>query len=180
MLARQNNHAFIDGTNLHKSLQRSGLQINHAKFRQYLREKLGITKAYYFLGYVGGNEGLYADLQAAGYTLVTKPTLQLASGLVKGNCDTELVLTAATTLDSYDQGVLVSNDGDFTCLIRYWKGRGQFKSLIASSRDNCSRLLRVAAEQRVIYVDEASVKVGLKRIEGKHCKDGTLQPSPSS
>ena len=162
MLPPQNNHAFIDGTNLHKSLQRSSLQIDHSRFRQYLREKFGVMVAYYFVGHMKGNEGLYARLQSDGYVLITKPTLPLQNGLVKGNCDTELVLKAATTMGSYDQGVLVSNDGDFTCLVRYCKECGQFKSLIASSRNDCSRLLRVAAQQRVVYLDEVGRKIGLK------------------
>jgi len=164
VLPRENNHAFIDGTNLHKSLQRNHQRVDFSRFRLYLREKYGITIAYYFLGYVQGNEGLYTSLEAAGYTVVTKPTLPLPGGLVKGNCDTELVLKAATTMDSYDQGVLVSNDGDFTCLIRYWRDQGRFKTLIASSREDCSRLLRVAAQQRVVYLDEAKDKIGLRTV----------------
>jgi uncharacterized LabA/DUF88 family protein len=163
MLSRANNHAFIDGPNLHKSLERSGMYIDLSRFRKYLAEKLSVTIAYYFIGYVEGRDDLYRDIRAAGYVLVTKPTLALPGGGVKGNCDTELVLKAATTVGDYNQAVLVTNDGDFACLVEYSKERGQFRSLVASSRNDCSRLLRVAAGHRVIYVDQASEKVGLKQ-----------------
>jgi uncharacterized LabA/DUF88 family protein len=163
MLSRANNHSFVDGPNLHKSLDRNGLRIDLARFRTYLREKLGVSVAYYFIGYVPGREDLYRDLESAGYVVVLKPTLLLPDGGVKGNCDTELVLKAATTVSDYEQAVLVTNDGDFSCLVQYLKARGQFRNLVASSRNDCSRLLRVAAGHCVIYVDEVPDKVGLKR-----------------
>lgn len=163
MLPVANNHAFIDGPNLHKSLERNGLRIDLVRFRTYLREKFGVSAACYFIGYVAGRQDLYRELELAGYEVVLKPTLALPDGGVKGNCDTELVLRAATTVGDYEQAVLVTNDGDFACLVEYLKARGQFRSLVASSRTDCSRLLRVAAGNRVVYVDEARDKVGLKQ-----------------
>lgn len=44
------NYAFIDGTNLHLTMQHVGWALDYAKFRVYLKDKFKVTKAYYFIG----------------------------------------------------------------------------------------------------------------------------------
>jgi hypothetical protein len=65
-----NNHAFIDGQNLHLGTKLKGWAIDHKKFRTYLADKYNVTEAYYFLGFVSEEEqGLYDNLQKAGFIL---------------------------------------------------------------------------------------------------------------
>ncbi len=64
-------------------------------FRQFLKDKYQINKAYLFIGYVPDNQALYTELQKAGYLCIFKPTLEIKEKgkiKVKGNVDAELVL----------------------------------------------------------------------------------------
>lgn len=70
------NYAFIDSQNLHLGVKSQGWKLDWRKFRQYLRNKYGVIKAYLFIGQVVGNESLYTFLQECDYILIFKPTLE--------------------------------------------------------------------------------------------------------
>jgi hypothetical protein len=53
------NFAFIDSQNLNLGVKSQGWKLDWRKFRQYLRNKYNITKAYLFIGQLAGNESLY-------------------------------------------------------------------------------------------------------------------------
>jgi uncharacterized LabA/DUF88 family protein len=114
-----NNYAFIDSQNLNMGTKSEGWKLDFRVFRQYLRSKYAITKAFIFIGYIDGNESLYTKLQESGFILVFKPTMQLPNGSVKGNVDAELVLHAMIQYAHYDKAIIVSGDGDFFCLADY-------------------------------------------------------------
>ena len=91
-------YAFIDSQNLNLGIRGCGWKLDFGRFRGYLKDKYHVSKAYLFIGYVAGNEALYAYLQQAGYVLIFKPTLSSVDreggGYTKGNVDAELVLHA--------------------------------------------------------------------------------------
>ena len=66
-----------------------------------------------------GNQALYTRLQNAGYTLVFKTVTYRGEGKPKGNVDAELVLQAMIEYPHYERAVIVTGDGDFSCLVRY-------------------------------------------------------------
>jgi len=122
MTIKKNNFAFIDSQNLNLGVKSQGWIFDWRKFRQYLRNKYSITKAYLFIGHVSGNESLYAFLQECGYILILKPTLERKIGkkvVIKGNVDAELVLHTMIQYKNYDQAIIVSGDGDFHCLVEH-------------------------------------------------------------
>lgn len=47
------------------------------KFRKFLADRYGVTKAYMFIGYMPENEDLYEQMHQAGYAVVLKPTFDL-------------------------------------------------------------------------------------------------------
>ncbi|HSX01905.1 MAG TPA: NYN domain-containing protein [Candidatus Saccharimonadia bacterium] len=143
-------YAFIDSQNLNLGVRAHGWQLDFRKFRQYLRDKHDVGKAYLFIGYQPGNEALYTALQSYGYILVFKPTMQLPDGTVKGNVDAELVLHAMIEFPVYDQAIIVSGDGDFYCLAEYLDTKGKLLRILAPSR-RYSTLLRKYAT-RVVQV----------------------------
>ena len=116
-MKKQKNFAFIDSQNLNLGIQSQGWKLDWRKFRQYLRDKYQISKAYLFIGYVDGNSPLYTYLQTVGYILIFKPTLELPDGKVKGNVDAELVLHTMIEYPNYTKAMIVSGDGDFTVLL---------------------------------------------------------------
>jgi len=110
MKKKENNYAFIDSQNLNLSIRAQGWTLDYRKFRRYLEDKYGITKAYLFLGYVPQYQDLYTSLQEDGFILIFKPTLKLPDGKVKGNVDAELVLHAMVEYPKYDKALIVTND----------------------------------------------------------------------
>jgi uncharacterized LabA/DUF88 family protein len=136
--------AFIDSQNLNLGVRSQGWRLDFRKFRQYLRNKYNVEKAYLFIGQVAGNELLYASLQEFGYILIFKPTLfrkEKSNTFVKGNVDAELVLHAMIQYKNYDKAVIVTGDGDFYCLIEYLEEKGKLLKVLAPTR-HYSSLLR--------------------------------------
>lgn len=137
-------YAFIDSQNLNLGVQTLGWKLDWIKFRQYLRNKYLVAKAYLFIGHVAGNESLYTFLQECGFILIFKPTLNQRIGdkvIVKGNVDAELVLHSMIQLINYDQAIIVSGDGDFHCLIEYLAEKNKLLHIFTPNK-HYSRLLR--------------------------------------
>jgi hypothetical protein len=158
------NYAFIDGQNLNLGIREMGWNLDFRKFRVYLEEKYHVRVAYYFIGYVNGNSDLYRSLQMAGYILVFKPTLPLANGTVKGNCDAELVLQAMVDLNEYDNAVIVTGDGDFYYLVNHLRKIVKFGVLLAPNKARCSHLLNKAAENQICFMNDLKQKLEYKKV----------------
>lgn len=138
------NYAFIDGQNLHKSTQEAGWRLDYLKFRNYLKTKLNVKKAYLFIGYISTNASLYRHLQKYGYTVVFKPVLEINKNgwkVYKGNVDAELVLHTMINLNNYQKAVIVSGDGDFHCLIEYLDSVGKLEKILTPN-NKYSSLIR--------------------------------------
>jgi uncharacterized LabA/DUF88 family protein len=149
---KPNVYAFIDSQNLNVSTQKFGWKMDWRKFRQFLDERFGVTKAFMFIGYMPENEELYEQMHEAGYMVVLKPTFDLTRARevqpistaetpvkeedkkpVKGNIDADLVLWAMKELNSYDKAIIVSGDGDFYSLVEYLVEQGKLLHLLAPS-----------------------------------------------
>ena len=142
MKKKENNYAFIDSQNLNLSIRAQGWVMDYGKFRKYLEDKYGITKAYLFIGYVEGNSQLYASLQEAGFICIFKPTLIYKDGKTKGNCDAELVLQAMIDFNDYDRAVIVTGDGDFYCLVKYLIEKQKLQNMLIPNKLKFSALLK--------------------------------------
>ena len=135
-------YAFIDSQNLNLSIRNQGWALDFKKFRQYLRDKYKVDKAFIFIGFVPQNQDLYTKLQQNEYILVFKPTLILPNKKVKGNCDAELVLHAMIEYNNYDKAVIVTGDGDFYCLVDYFIKKNKLARLVIPDKNKYSSLLR--------------------------------------
>lgn len=157
---KPNNYAFIDSQNLNVGVQKFGWKMDWKRFRQFLEEKYGVSKAYMFIGYVPEFENMYEQLHQAGYAVVLKPTYDMTRPRpedtkneirnmengedkdagekkeedkrpTKGNVDAELVLWAMKDKNNYDKAVIVSGDGDFYCLIEYLDAENKLLKVLA-------------------------------------------------
>ena len=158
-----NNYAFIDSQNVNLAIRDQGWSLDFGRFRVYLADKYGVSKAFLFIGYLATNQDLYTALQKQGYILVFKPTLQLADGRIKGNVDAELVLHAMIEYPNYDKAVIVTGDGDFHCLVKYLKSRGKLGKLIIPNETKFSSLLREFVPKNVDYMNNLKGKLGHKK-----------------
>jgi uncharacterized LabA/DUF88 family protein len=137
-------YAFVDSQNLNLGIRSQGWRLDWRKFRQYLRNKYNVVKAYLFIGQVAGNEALYASLQECGYILIFKPTLSRREGdkvKTKGNVDAELVLHTMIQYKHYHQAVIVTGDGDFHCLVEYLEKKNKLYRILVPNK-HYSGLLR--------------------------------------
>lgn len=180
MKKQENNYAFVDGANLHRGIASLGWELDYSRFRTWLGDKYGITRAYLFIGLVPEYKELYTKLQEAGFTLIFKETTHDGDGNIKGNCDAELVLAATRGYyeKEFQEAVLVSSDGDYACLVSFLKDRSAFKALL-SPRDKCSFLLR-KLDIRIVYLSTQRSNIEMRAIKEKAPGgDGTPQ-GPSS
>lgn len=173
---RPNTYAFIDSQNLNLGTQRMGWKLDWRKFRQYLADKHGVTKAYTFIGYMSENESMYEYMHELGYLVVLKPTVDVSTPhdaaekpnnqaaakpgdekdkekpIIKGNVDAELVLYAMKELANYDQAVIVSGDGDFFSLAEYLEEQGKLAHILTPNWQYSS-LLKVF-DDKIIRLDQ--------------------------
>ncbi|MDD2891837.1 MAG: NYN domain-containing protein [Candidatus Gracilibacteria bacterium] len=173
------NYAFIDAQNLNSGLSKLGWKIDWKRFREYLREEADIEVAYVFLGFMLGNQDLYLMLQKSGFVVVFKEILTMESGEVKGNIDAELILQAMIDYDRYDQALIVSGDGDFTCLLRYLKQNDKLLGVLAPYEKGLSSLIQKVAEGKIEYLRILRKKVEYRPLGGKKKSHHPLPPMRS-
>lgn len=163
MAKPNNNYAFIDSQNLHLGVLSLGWKLDYGRFRRYLREKYKIEKAYLFVGFVSGNQGLYNNLQEAGFILTFKPTIPDGKGNLKGNVDADLVLQVMIDFDKFDKALIVTSDGDFYSLVRYLYGKEKLMAVLSPNYKRCSSLLRQHAKEKIFFMENLRGKLEYKK-----------------
>src|SRR3989338_2009548 len=152
------NYAFIDSQNLNLSIREQGWVLDFKRFRTYLNDNYSIKKAFLFIGYVPENQGLYTALQKEDFILIFKPTMTLPGGKVKGNVDAELVLHTMIEYPNYDQALVVTGDGDFSCLIEYLMGKDKLLRLMVPDRNRYSSLL-ARLKPKIVFMNDLRGKL---------------------
>ncbi len=153
---KQKVYAFIDSQNLNLGVESLGWKLDWRSFRQYLRNKYNVTKAYLFIGHIPGNESLYTFLQECDYILVFKPILIRHTNdeeIIKGNVDAELVLHTMIHYKNYDKVIIVSGDGDFHCLIEYLDLKNKLLKIMAPTKHYSSLLRKFNQRHYIIRID---------------------------
>jgi len=165
MKKSENNCAFVDSQNLNLAIKDCGWELDFTRFYIYLKDKYKVTKTFLFIGYVAGNEALYAFLQKAGYIIIFKPTLYYKKEGVehaKGNVDAELVLHTMIEYSNYDKAIIVSGDGDFHCLIEYLEKKRKLLHILIPNPNKYSALLRKFYKY-FTYINHLEKKLGKKK-----------------
>ncbi len=174
MNRKENNYAFIDSQNVNLSVRDIGWVLDFRRFRQYLRDKYHVSKAFLFIGFVEGNNDLYKSLQDFGYICVFKPTLTYKDGTTKGNCDAELVLQTMIELSHFERAVIVTGDGDFYCLVKYLIEQHKIKAILIPNSQKFSALLRLKVCRPYLrFMDDLKNKLAYAKKKRPH-KDETL------
>jgi uncharacterized LabA/DUF88 family protein len=169
-------YAFVDSQNLNLGTQRMGWKLDWRKFRQYLRDKHGVSQAYMFIGYMSENEQLYEYMHELGYLVVLKPTVDVSQShdahkndsdkpkpkdgeekekeksIVKGNIDADLVLYAMKEFPHYQQAIIVSGDGDFFSLAEYLEEQGKLAHILTPNWQYSSLLK--GFDNKIIRLDQ--------------------------
>lgn len=168
-------YAFIDSQNLNLGTQKMGWKMDWKKFRKFLADKYGVTRAFMFIGYVPEFEEMYEQLHQSGYAVVLKPTVDMnkprsedreqgsENGTdtkekpeekkpVKGNIDADLVLWAMKEMPNYAKAIIISGDGDFYTLAEYLVSQGKLLNLMTPNWQYSSLLKPY--ESYIIRIDQ--------------------------
>ncbi len=153
--------AYIDGANLHQGVRSLEWSLDYRHFRSWLRQKFGVSEANLFIGLIPKNAALYTSLQATGYQLIFKEVVYDREGKAKGNCDADLVLRAVR--DVYEKSVqsviLVSSDGDYASLAKFWLEKGIACTILSPVPvQKCSILLKKTGA-RIVYLNDVKHKL---------------------
>jgi len=140
-----------------------GWNLDFKRFRVYLKEKYNVSVAYLFIGYIQTNQDLYSSLQKYGYVLIFKPTLPDKDGNIKGNIDADLVLQVMIDYKDYDKAIIVSSDGDFYSLVKYLYDNNKLKLVMSSYKRTCSVLLKKAASEKIVFMDNLRKKLEYRK-----------------
>jgi uncharacterized LabA/DUF88 family protein len=134
---------YIDGNNLYRAAKELGFQIEYKKFRGWLRQKYNPAAVYIFIGFLPTRRTFYEYLRACKFILIFKQTVSVG-GVIKGNCDAELVLQAVSDfyVKSYSSCVLITGDGDFGCLVQFLIEHSVLERLLVPDMRKCSILLK--------------------------------------
>ncbi len=137
-------YAFVDSQNLNQGVLSQGGKLDFKKFRQYLKLKHGVSKAFLFIGYVEENKPLYEYLKHSGYICVFKKVIEYKDKdiVTKGNIDADLVLHTMLEFPHYDKAIIVSGDGDFYPLIEYLLKENKLLKVITPNKKYSSLLLK--------------------------------------
>jgi len=147
-LNKENNFAFIDGQNLYMGTNSEdpAWSIDFFKFRQYLRKKYNVTRAYYFLGFVINEKNdLYDKIQEAGFILKFREHNSAMLGKKKGNVDSDIIFSIMKKIykkETFDKIVLVSGDGDYSMLVDFLIEENRFKKILFPNKKFASSLYK--------------------------------------
>ena len=61
--------------------------------------------------------------------------------------------------DEYEKALIVTGDGDFTCLVKHLYARNKLEYLLIPNRNRCSGFLRRAAEEKLIWMENLKDKL---------------------
>lgn len=134
-------YAFLDNENINISTKKQWWKIDWKKFREMLRDKFGVTRAFQFMGYIKTYEPMYEYFRECGYEIIFKPVATYGNDTHKGNVDTDLVLHTMIEYPNYDKAVIVTGDGDFASLVEYLKKQKKLKQLIVPNQHRYSKFL---------------------------------------
>ena len=176
MKMQKNNHAYIDGANLHKGIASLGWKIDYGRFRVWLSEKYGVKTAYLFIGLIPKYKDLYTYLQESGFTLIFKEVVYDGDGKPKGNCDADLVLHATrdTYENKFDNAMLVASDGDYAGLVSFLQEKQKLLAVLSPHpQDRCSILLKRTGA-KISYINDQ--RSHLKFSQKEKAPDGDKTP----
>jgi uncharacterized LabA/DUF88 family protein len=167
-------YAFVDAQNVTYGVSATHWKLDWGKFRLFLRNKYGVSKAFLFIGYIESNADLYKRLQEQGFILIFKNVLEIQDGdsvTYKGNVDAELVLHAMIEYPNYDKAVIVTGDGDFFCLIEYLEENDKLKKIVTPNRRYSSLLRKFSSYIVDLYTLRGKLKyTGKKKKKKKEDK----------
>jgi uncharacterized LabA/DUF88 family protein len=138
---------FIDGNNLFHAARSVGVEIDYAKFLNFLRGDSPLLRAFFYTGVdekAERQQGFLLWMRRNGYRVVEKELKTYADGTKKANLDVEIAVDMLSLADKYDTAVLVSGDEDFAYAINAVAYKGVRVELAGFRSNTSPRLIDVS------------------------------------
>lgn len=144
-------YAFVDAANvIYRPSDVNGWKIDLRKLLQYLQERFGASKVFYFGGLDERNPKqvrISRKLQAWGYDLRLNPVKRFrdeqGKWYLKADVDARLVFEAMQCQEEYDRAVFLTGDGDFFWMLEYLAKWKEKIWLLASPRKTAKELKKL-------------------------------------
>ena len=131
---------FIDAANIIHCYKDTGWKVDFKKLKKYFESKCTLAGIYYYSAYFEESipqQSFFEMLSRKGFILRLKKIKKIITGtgevILKGNCDTDIVVDAVSIMDKYNTAVLMSGDSDFVSLVNLLRGNKK-KVIIISTR----------------------------------------------
>jgi len=139
-------------------------QVDFFKFREYLKKKYNVTRAYYFLGFtIDEKSDLYDKIQESGFILKFREHNSAMLGKKKGNVDADIIFSIMKKIykkEPFDKIVLVSGDGDYRMLVDFLIEENRFKKILFPNKKFASSLYKKIT--RIYFDYRANIKHKIK------------------
>ncbi len=132
--------------NLYSECKSKNISLDMASMFKWLIDKYDAGQVYIFTGYLAKYQNQYEINENIGYTYIFKEAIfNKDERKIKANCDVDIAIKG--TMDTIEQGlvkvILITSDGDFLSLVKFWKNRGVIvKILSPADPEKCSYLLK--------------------------------------
>ena len=165
------NIAYIDGQNLYMGTTKikDKWHIDLARFRQYLKYKYKVYKAYYYLGYAQETSQatkLYEEIQSAGFILVFRLHNSSMIGQKKGNVDSDIIFSIMKRIllkEIFNNIILVSGDGDYKMLVDFLIEQNKFEKILFPNKKYSSSLYKSLSNRYFSSLDSKDIKKKIKK-----------------
>src|SRR6266699_4316893 len=138
---------FIDGNNLFHAARSVGVEIDYAKFLNFLRGDSPLLRAFFYTGVdekAERQQGFLLWMRRNGYRVVEKELKTFYDGTRKANLDVEIAVDMLSLAGRYDTAVLVSGDEDVVYAVNAVAYKGCRVELAGFRSNTAPKLIDVA------------------------------------
>ena len=143
---------FVDAANIIHCYKDTGWKVDFKKLKRYFESKCTLAGIYYYSAFFEesvSQQSFFEMLSRKGFVLRLKKIKKIVthSGevILKGNCDTDIVVDAVSIIGKYDTAILMSGDSDFVSLVNLLRGHKK-RVIIISTRWHVAKDLIHAAD----------------------------------
>ncbi len=164
--------------NLAAECKSKDISINMEYFYIWLCDKYKPDDIYLFIGYLEKYKDEYKENEVIGYKYIFKEAVyNKDEKKIKANCDVDIAIhgTLDKTEKDLEFAVLVTSDGDFASLVKFWQSREVIVRIVSpADPSRCSYLLKRIAP--VTYL----IQIVGKIINEKALNEDKTSPRPFS
>jgi uncharacterized LabA/DUF88 family protein len=157
--------AYIDGQNLFRSIESQGWDLDYHKLYFYLQKKHKVDQAFIFLKYYQFQKDFCEELKKIGYTVIfgenKQKVIENNKTFIKTNIDADLIVHSMANFAETQRFdlIILTADGDFIPLIKYFEKHNLFTSIISpNTKDKTSQFLKYNSkskiQRKVFYLDQ--------------------------